>query len=132
MSKASIKRHADFRKKAAKEILSAGGRIIKDDEYNLVIDLDTKRIGLVTFTMFKYDYDHRPKDELYSVYARTPLTLTKDELTAIATKVNSVFQECGEGTMNPFSGKWNIHGKNVEGVLSELRDHRLQWLMQEG
>jgi hypothetical protein len=131
MSKASIKRHADFRKKAAKEILSAGGRIIKDDEYNLVIDLDTKRIGLVTFTMFKYDYDHRPKDELYSVYARTPLDITKDEMTAIATKVNNKYGGAPLHSMNPFSGKWNIHYSTANDALYVLSD-RLCWLMEKG
>lgn len=131
MSKASIKRHADFRKKAAKEILAAGGRIIKDDEYNLVIDLDTKRIGLVTFTMFKGDYNDRPNDELYTIYARASFDLTKDEMTATATKVNDRFGGPPFHSMNPFSGKWNIHYSTANDALYVLSD-RLCWLMEKG
>ncbi len=131
MSKASIKRHADFRKKVSEAILFVGGRIVKDDESNLVIELDTKRIGLVTFTMSKYDYDHRPKDELYTVYARTAFDLTKEEMTAIATKVNDKFGRIPVESMNPFSGKWNIHYSTANDALYVLSD-RLCWLMDEG
>lgn len=126
MSKASIKRHADFHAQATAILTGAGGVIAVDNEHKLEIHLGTKRIGLLVFTMFKRDMDYKPKDELFSLYAKLPTT---EQVKQFAPQVNAVFTDRGRETMNPFSGKWNIHGSTVEGILSELRDHRLQWLM---
>lgn len=124
MSKASQARHAAFRKEVSDILVSHGATLIRDGEADIKFSLDTKRIGPLEFTMFKHDYDHRPKDELYSIYARLPFLCSKQQVTEAASKVSEAFMD----KMNPFSGKWNIHWHSTEDALNTLSD-RLKWLM---
>ena len=124
MSKASIARQAKFRLEVATVIRNAGGEITVNDKDTLALSLNTPRIGPLTFTMFKGD-----DGQTYSLFIRSALQ-TNAEIQPVANKVKAAFGNGTSDEMNPFSGKWNIHGSNIEGVLSELVDHRLQWLMQ--
>lgn len=125
MSKASLARHSKFRSEVFVALSAYGAELVKDDKDTLALSLNTPRIGPLTFTMFKGD-----EGQTYSLFIRSALG-TNAEIRPVADKVKAAFGNGVHDEMNPFSGKWNIHGSNSEGVLAELRDHRLPWLMSE-
>lgn len=128
MSKASLKRHADLRKKVSAILMAAKGKVIQDNEHTLEIEVPTERVGPLRFTMFKRDgQDDRRGDSIYSVFCQLP---TKKQVEEFAPQVNLVFGQGVHHVMNPFSGKWNIHFCSVQDVLNEL-EHRMKWLSKK-
>jgi len=124
-----MKRHAAFRKEVTQRLLSLNGKVLLDDDNTLQIMVDTKRIGPLTFTMFKHDGENnrRGDDGVYSLFCQLP---TKKQVEQFAPLVNLVFGQGVHHVMNPFSGKWNIHWLNANDALNEL-DERLVWLSKE-
>lgn len=131
MSKASAQRHAKFHSEVLRALTEVGGVIAEDDYATLTIHLKTMRIGLLVFKMFKPHRYSRPKDEVYSVYSQLSSPRSNEDLAAAVAKVNAVFRDCDHDTMS-HSAKWNLHSNNAQGIVDELRYHRLPWLMQEG
>lgn len=128
MSKASLKRHADLRKKVSDILMAAKGKVVQDNEHTLEIEVPTERVGPLRFTMFKRDgQDDRRGDSIYSVFCQLP---TKKQVEEFAPQVNLVFGQGVHHVMNPFSGKWNIHFCSVQDVLNEL-ERRMKWLSKK-
>lgn len=120
-NKASLKRHAAFRDTVVTLLKAHGAAVLQDDESTIKLSINVRWVGPVEFTMFKNDYGHRPKDELYNLYVRLAYDRTVDD--------ESVFKR-GIATINEVSrldkmsdnGKWNIHFTKAEDAIEQLED----------
>ena len=117
MNKASLKRHADFRAAVVTLLKAHGAAVLQDDESTIKLSINVRLVGPVEFTMFKNDYGHRPKDELYNLYVRLAYN-DDDTFMRGITIINSM---AGRDTMSA-NGKWNIHFTKAEDAIALLED----------